>query len=416
MTETQDGTGAQDGNGTQNGNAAGAGTGQGGATAQVGAAGQAARGGDHPLLDRENEALDRLMPGLREALTSAGLMANEGPESTAIAEWRASGGTQLIVPEQLGGRGASAVDAVRVQTALGALAPSLAAATTMHHLSSATLFEAAGDASDDERALIRALVEDRVVMASGFSEGMPGGSVFRPTMTARREGDEYVLEGAKKPCSLARSMDMIVAGALVDESERAVALIPAGSEGMRVEDFWATPALKAAESEAVVLDGVRLDASMLFLTSENDPDNIHEMTGYQWFGLLISACYLGVAFSLLESAAAKPTVDPRLIATALAEAETMRTALLALAADFDAGARGGAPSARLMLVRWAMRDGLVRLQSTVREALGGFGYMQDPSLAYRFEAAQVFGFHPPSRRETAENLLSHARGGDFFYV
>ena len=126
---------------------------------------------------------------------------------------------------------------MRFQTAIGAVAPSLAAATTMHHLSCATLFEAAEDASQDERDLIRALVEGGTVMASGFSEGSPGGSVFRPTMTARRDGDDYLLSGRKAPCSLSRSMSLLVASALVDESERAVVLVFDGAEGLRREEF-----------------------------------------------------------------------------------------------------------------------------------------------------------------------------------
>ncbi len=152
------------------------------------------------LLTTENQTLDHYAPRLRERLYQNGLLANESSASTAVSDWSATGGTGLIVPTSLGGAGASAVDAVRFQTAIGAVAPSLAAATTMHHLSCATLFEAAEDASQDERDLIKALVEDGTVMASGFSEGSPGGSVFRPTMTARRDGDGYLLSGRNGIC------------------------------------------------------------------------------------------------------------------------------------------------------------------------------------------------------------------------
>lgn len=368
------------------------------------------------LLTTENAALDRFAPGLRDRLTASGLLVNEGPESTAIADWAETGGTSLIVPKQLGGQGATAVEAIGFQIAVGALAPSLAAATTMHHLSCATLFEAAEDASSDERELIRALVEQGTVMASGFSEGTPGGSVFRPTMTARRDGDDYVLSGRKAPCSLSKSMSLLVASALVDESERAVVLVFNGSEGLTREEFWKAPVLAAAESDALLLDEVRVESDMVFLTSENDPDDIHEMTGYLWFGFLISSGYLGVAARLVETVARREKVDPKLFATMLAEVETMRTSLLALAREFDDGARGGDLSARLALVRWSMREALVRVQSMVREAVGGYAYMQDPELAYAFEAIQVFGFHPPSRRETADKLLDWARGEDFRYA
>src|SRR5699024_7243629 len=116
------------------------------------------------------------------------------------------------------------------------------------------------------------------------------------------------------------------------------------------------------------------------------------------FGLLISACYLGVATRVVEKLADRDRLDPKLFSSALAEVETMRTALHAVAREFDEGARGGDVSARLALVRWSMRDALVRVQSLVREAVGGFAYMQDPELAYAFEAVPALGGHPPSRR------------------
>lgn len=123
-----------------------------------------------------------------------------------------------------------------------------------------------------------------------------------------------------------------------------------------------------------------------------------------------------MAARLVEDLATRDKVDPKLFTSVLAEVETMRTSLLAVAAEFDAGERGGDLSARLALVRWSMREALVRVQSGIREAVGGFAYMQDPELAYAFEAVQVFGYHPPSRRETTDRLLGWARGEDFRYV
>src|SRR5699024_9214539 len=154
-----------------------------------------------------------------------------------------------------------------------------------------------------------------ILMASGFSEGTPGGSVFRPTMTARRDGDHYVLSGRKAPCSLSRSMSLLVASALVDDSERAVVLVFNGAEGLRREEFWKSPVLAAAESDSLLLDEVRVESDMVFLTSQNDPDDVHEMTGYLWFGLLISACYLGVATRVVEKLADRDRLDPKLFSS-----------------------------------------------------------------------------------------------------
>ncbi|GLB64761.1 hypothetical protein NCCP2495_26410 [Dietzia sp. NCCP-2495] len=41
---------------------------------------------------------------------------------------------------------------------------------------------------------------------------------------------------------------------------------------------------------------------------------------------------------------------------------------------------------------------------------------QSRELAYAFEAVQVFGYHPPSRRETADKLFAWAQNEGFRYV
>ena len=45
----------------------------------------------------------------------------------------------------------------------------------------------------------------------GFAEGRPGAGILSPTMTARPVEGGVVVDGAKKPCSLARSMTMLTA-------------------------------------------------------------------------------------------------------------------------------------------------------------------------------------------------------------
>jgi hypothetical protein len=66
------------------------------------------------LLDRERSALDTFMPGLDEFLSSTPLMELEGPHGKGIAAFRDHGGAALLVPAEHSGRGATALEAVRV--------------------------------------------------------------------------------------------------------------------------------------------------------------------------------------------------------------------------------------------------------------------------------------------------------------
>ncbi|MEV7013918.1 hypothetical protein [Streptosporangium sp. NPDC051022] len=90
------------------------------------------------FLERERATVAKLLPGLDESLRAVPLMELEGPSGTGIRLFRESDGPGLLVPTAYQGRGATALDALRVQRALGSRAPSLAVATTLHHFSMAT--------------------------------------------------------------------------------------------------------------------------------------------------------------------------------------------------------------------------------------------------------------------------------------
>ncbi len=198
----------------------------------------------------------------------------------------------------------------------------------MHHLSLATLNEFAQEATDEDRALITSLVEQRAVVASGFSEGVTGGNVFIPTMTATRNGSSYIVNGSKKPCSLSSSMDLLTASVEVDTGERAIALIPAGTPGISVRPFWESWILAGAESDEVHLEDVEVPADLVLLNGADDPpDGRHEMTGYLWFGMLVTANYLGAASALLERLLAAGKDDYEGYVRAAADVENAMAAI-----------------------------------------------------------------------------------------
>ncbi|MBY6413827.1 acyl-CoA/acyl-ACP dehydrogenase [Rhodococcus sp. BP-252] len=373
------------------------------------------------LMVREREILEKYLPGLLDYLDETPLADLEGRSGDAIAKFREAGGTALIVPKNLGGLGATALDAVRAQRAIGSRSPSLGAATTMHHLSIASLNEFAQEASDDDRALIAALVEQRAVIASGFSEGNPGGSVFIPTMKATKRGDTYIINGSKKPCSLSGSMDLLTASVEVEgvgdkDGERAVALIPSNLDGVTVNRFWDTDILAGAQSDEVKLDDVEVPASFVLLNIDDDPDGIHEMTGYLWFGMLITANYLGAASMLLEKLLAADKGDFEGYTRAAADIENGMAAIESVAWEFDSGARGQDLSARLLFCRIAIRDALVRASSAAMESLGGIGFIKSPEIGYLAAAIQAYAFHPPSRRTISETLTKYHGGDEFAFV
>lgn len=154
-------------------------------------------------LDDERAALTRLLPGADEALSAIPLGIQEQPGNPAIQRFRELGGPGLLIPRQLGGAGATALEAVRIHRAVGSRSPSLSAALAMHNFSIATLVEfrvfGGVEECDD---ILQAIAQEKLWVASGFAEGRPGKGILDATTEARKVGGAWTISGRKRPCSL----------------------------------------------------------------------------------------------------------------------------------------------------------------------------------------------------------------------
>ncbi|MEV0675038.1 acyl-CoA dehydrogenase family protein [Actinosynnema sp. NPDC050436] len=354
---------------------------------------------------------ERLLPGLLDELEASGATIAERDARSLIPTWVRNDGPRLVAPKSLGGLGATAVEAVQVHIAIGSIAPALGAATTMHYLSGAALVVFAETAAESERELIRQLVADCAVLASGFSEGRPGGSIFRPTMRAVQTEGGYLLTGRKAPCSLAESMDMIVASVELESGDRAVALVPAKSDNLTVGPFWQAGVLRGAESCLVELNDVFVPGDLVVPAALDDTDGATELLGYQWFGLLILGTYLGAAHKLLADALAKQGgIDPKSVTAMSGFLRAVEGSLLALAAELDAEPVTADGAGELLALREAFDECVDVLVGKVKMAAGGISYMRNPDIGYLAEVCTVHRFHPPSMRDSGEHLVAWLRG------
>ncbi|MFI5618018.1 acyl-CoA dehydrogenase family protein [Streptomyces sp. NPDC051567] len=372
------------------------------------------------FLHQERSALQTFMPGLDASLARYPLAELERAPSPAIPAFREAGGPGLLVPARHGGAGAGPLEAVRVQRAVGALCPSLAVATTMHHFSIAGLVQAAahatGDGDGPEAPLLEAVAKDGLLVASGFAEGNTGQNILRPHITAERRGGRVVVNGSKMPCSLSRSMDLLTASvALADETgtERlAIALIPAKTPGVEVRPFWGTPVLAGAESDRVVLTDVELDPEMVLVTevtADAVPDALNT-AGFLWFELLLTAGYLGVASALAARVLERPgaaDTDPTPFTVGL---DAAMLAVEAVARAMEAEEWDDTLLVSALTARYAAQDAIARTTRDCLAALGGMAFISSPDGAYLASAATGLTFHPPSRARMAGPLRGFLDG------
>ena len=363
------------------------------------------------LLRTERDTLDCYIPGLDKHLTEIPLLELEKPGNGALQTFRELGGPALLVPAEYEGKGASMLDTVRIQRAVGSRSPSLAVATTMHHFSVASLAELAAARSGFEWAMLTAIAENSWLLSSGFAEGKPGQHILTPTMRGVPADGGITVSGVKKPCSLTWSMNLMSASVAVADpatgtNRMAVVLIPADSAGIERTPFWNTTVLAAAESDQVTLTEVFVPESLIFYPQEGAAMDPIQARGFVWFELLISASYLGAATNLAERAIERGRGSDEDRAGMAIELETVAAALEHVASVAATVQDNDLLLAQALYARFATERAIERVVMSASAALGGMSFIESPEVAYLLATTRALAFHPPSRA-TAVGPIAH---------
>jgi alkylation response protein AidB-like acyl-CoA dehydrogenase len=365
------------------------------------------------FLNRERRALETFIPGLDAALAGIPLLEMERIGNPSIAAFRKLGGPGLLIPTQFGGRGASALDAARVQRAIASRAPSLAVATTMHHFTIATLMAISPEAPGPEGELLASVAHGNLYVASGFAEGQTGVSIQRSFLSVKRGATGFILNGSKKPCSLSRSMDLFTASTPAPEgmdAGLAAVIIPADAPGLERRPFWRSPVLAGAESDEVILRDVSVtEGDFLPLGGPGRSDAVQDR-GFLWFELLITASYLGIASGLVERVLVSRRGGTTERVSLASELEGGMAALEGIARGMVAGEYGNDELARMILVRYAVQAAIDRATSLAFELLGGMAFIQSPEVSNLTLAARALSLHPPPRLAAGQRLDQYLAG------
>ena len=367
------------------------------------------------LLQAERDTLDSYLPGLDKYLQDTPLLELESPGAGALETFRDLGGPALIVPAEYGGKGASLLDAVRIQRAVGSRSPSLAVATTMHHFSVASLVELTAAGNGFEWAMLTAIAENSWLLSSGFAEGTPGQHILAPTMRGVPADGGIRVSGVKKPCSLTWSMNLMSASVTVDAASdgparTAVVLIPAETEGIERAPFWQSSALAAAESDQVTLNEVFVPEALVFYPQDSDSMDPIQARGFVWFELLVSASYLGAATNLAERVIERGQGSEVDRAGLAIELECAAAALEQVASTAAETHDNDALLARALYVRYAAERAIERAVMSASALAGGMAFIESPEIAYLLAATRALAFHPPSREAAAGPIVRHLSG------
>jgi alkylation response protein AidB-like acyl-CoA dehydrogenase len=369
-------------------------------------------------LDEARNVCEHYHPGLCAALAEISLAEREAPGGPVLDIFRKFGGPGLMVPVEYGGMGADALSAARIVRAMSSYSPSLGAATTMHHYTVATLFSLArraGRLTPAQLELLTEIAPANLLVASGWAEGNPGANIVVPTVTARATDGGYLVNGGKKPCSLARSMDLLTASAAVPVDgvpTLALLLIPATSPGVTVQKFWLSNVLAGAESDEVTLTDVFVPADLVIRSDPDAPDRLDDLQtiGFAWFEMLATSVYVGAASALVEQALAKGRGSVTDRAHAAIQLESAVALVEGAARALDDGLTGDAAVSAVLVARYAAQQALREAADMAAELLGGIAFIRSPDIGYLIAAVRPLAYHPPSRTAMAEALVDYFTG------
>lgn len=372
-------------------------------------------------LENARNVCEHHLPGLLEQLSQIPMAELERPGNRALEMFRRAGGPALLIPERYSGRGARPTDVVGVVQAIASRAPSLAVATAMHHFSVATIFTLAESlrASGLEWALLEGIADQNLLVSSAFAEGTPGQGILTPSMSGHRVPGGVVVNGTKRPCSLAHSMDLLSASASIRDDDghedTVLLLIPASTAGITVHPFWSSDVLAGAESDEVRLTDVFVDENLLTPAGTGARGELDELqtVGFMWFELIITSCYLGMASALVERALTRPALSRERAAEIGIRLETAAQLLRGVALLLEQGRTDNDALAQVIVARYGAEDAIIDVAQQAVAALGGMSYLTCPDIAYLLAACQCARFHPPSRLSGYDAVVDNLSGEVF---
>ncbi|HEX8243369.1 MAG TPA: acyl-CoA dehydrogenase family protein [Longimicrobium sp.] len=251
---------------------------------------------------------------------------------------------------------------------------------------------------DQKRRWLPSVASGDVIAAFAISESEAGSDVAAMTTTARRDGDGFIIDGAKTWISNAGIAGRYVVFARFPEAgERGfVALVvDAGNPGLRVSERIDVTAPHPLGT--VVFDGCRVGASALL--GEAGGGMKVALGTLDVFRSTVGAAALGFARRALDEAVAW-TQERRVFGIPLAEHQLTRAALAEMALDVDAAA--------LLVYRaaWTRDAGAARI---TREAAMAKLYATEAAQRVVDRAVQLLGARGVVRDSVVETLYRDVR-------
>ncbi len=311
--------------------------------------------------------------------------------------------TGLPYPEEYGGAGMGTFAWALAAEEIGAADMAMAVSLSVHVLSQLCIF-ANGTDGQKERFL-PPMTAGRELGAFALTEPQAGSDAASLSLAARRDGDDYVLNGTKIWITNAGEAARYIVFATVDRSKGKAGItafvVEADTPGFRLGSKERKMGIRGTTGYEIVFDDARVPEANR-LGAEGDGLKV-ALSALGAGRISIAAACTGLARNALELAA-RYALQRRQFDRAIADQEMIQAMLAEMAVGVDA--------ARLLTWRAArMRDAGQPINAPSSMAKW---YASDVAMRVTTDAVQIYGGAGYSRDNPVERLMRDAKGAQIY--
>lgn len=302
------------------------------------------------------------------------------------------------IPEEFGGLGLGVFDACLIAEEIASGCTGIGTAMEANNLAAAPVIVAGS--TEQKQKFLSPLTEQLTFAAYCVTEPAAGSDVAGIKTTARRTGDEYILNGQKMWITNAGVADWFYVLAYTDQTKghqgMTAFVVPADGAGITLGKKEQNMGQRASDTRAISFEDVVVPAANR-LGNEGEGFKI-SMAAFDHTRPLVASAAVGLARAALEHA-----VRYAKEREAFGKPIANNQAISFMLADMDQGIA----AARLLCwhAAWLIDQG----KRNTREAARAKAFAADTAMKVATDAVQIFGGYGYSREYPVEKLMRDAK-------
>jgi alkylation response protein AidB-like acyl-CoA dehydrogenase len=357
-----------------------------------------------PLTDEQREIRDLIRDLSRERVAPRAAEIDKSAEFPwdVVELFREHDLFGIMFDEEYGGLGASALLTLVAIEEVSRVCATSGLILAVQELGSLGIKLAGND--DQKARFLPKLASGEWLPAYALTEPGSGSDSAAMRSKARRDGDEYVLNGAKRFITNAGVASVYVVFAKTDPAAGHAGIsafvVEADAAGLEVGRIEPKMGIKGSTTGEVFFNDCRVPAENL-LGEEGDGfriamrvlDRSRPGIGAQGLGLAQGATDYALDYAKSRETMGKPIAQHQLIAATLADMETKceaaRGLLYKCGLMIDEGAEGSALTKISAMAKLYCTDVAMEVTTDAVQVLGGYGYMQEYPVERMMRDAKI---------------------------